>query len=525
MSQTVPDAPIALTPINAKSQSSSLRDPQDVLHEGHQVQATSQRATSQGRATVLILTLSLLTAIGSFSAGLLIIELPTIVADIHLDASLILWPQAVYGLTSSVLLLIAGSVADVLGARNVFLTGNLLIGLFIFACGLVRTGKELIAFRALQGVSVCLVWPTSVSILAKYLENGRRRNLAFGILGLSQPMGFLSGLVAAGGLVDSIGWRSGWYIAGSATLALFVVSVFAIPTEKKQENILEKLRKDIDWIGATLGSAALALLTYVLAQITSSGHEIKRPINITLLTMSALLAPAFVLWIQRQERLHKPALIPNSIWKNRAFTSSCLMVLTANAVCQTMELFCSLFFQEVQHLSAIQTSLRFLPAMLLGAVLNLTTGLVVHKIPAVYLVIACSILSAGGPLLMATINPQWTYWKAAFPAQLLQPLSVDVLWTVGLVIVSEVFPEDTQALAGGVFNTVAQLGNSLGLAIMGVIATSVTQHSHFEQKQSAQALMAGYRASFWTAFTWMILACFVGGWGLRKVGKVGLKRD
>ena len=525
MPQTAPEAPFALTSINAEPPAASLYDRHDVLHEGPPQPATSRRATSQGRAAILILTLSLLTGLGSFSTGLLTIELPTIVADIDLDASLIFWPQAVYALTSSVLLLVAGSVADVLGARNVFLTGNLLVGSFIVACGLARTGTELIALRALQGVSVCLVWPTSVSIIAKHLETGRRRNLAFGILGLSNPMGFLAGLVAAGGLVESIGWRSGWYIAGGATIALFVVNSFAVPAEEEHEDVLGKLRRDVDWIGTALASAALALLSYVLAQITSNGQEIQKPANIALLTMSALLAPTFVCWTRRQERRHQPALIPNSIWNNRAFTSSCLMVLAINSVSQTMDLFCSLFFQEVQHLSALQTSIRFLPAMLLGAVLNLTTGLFVHRIPAVQLVLGSSVLSAGAPLLMATINPSWTYWKAAFPAQLLSPVSVDVLWTVGLLVVSEAFPEDTQALAGGVFNTVGQLGNAVGLAVMGVISTSVTQHSHFTQKQSAQALMAGYRASFWAAFASTILACFVGGWGLRKVGKVGLKRD
>jgi MFS family permease len=527
MSQVAFDPPIARASIRAKPQPASLHDMQDVLNDGPLASVPDlSMITSQSRVTVLILTLSLLEALGSFSTGLLTIELPTIVSDIHLDDSLILWPQAVYGLTSSVLLLVAGSIADVLGARTVFLAGNFLVGCFILACGLSRTGNELIAFRALQGVSACLVWPTSISVLTRNVESGRRRNIGFGFLGMSQPLGFMIGLVAAGGIVDSVGWRVGWYISGAATLALFVVSMLAIPAERKREaNIKERLKKDIDWIGATLASTALALLSYVLAQLTSSGHEIHKPINIALLAMSVILMPTFVLWTHRQERLQKPALIPNSVWRNRAFTSTCLMVLASSAVAQTMELFCSLFFQEVQHLSALQASIRFLPAMLFGAVLNVTTGLVVHKVPAIQLILATSILSAGGPLLMATINPEWTYWAAAFPAQLLEPLSIDVLLTVGMLVVSEAFPEDTQALAGGIFSTAAQLGNSLGLAIMGVISTSVTAKSHFAQKQSAQALLVGYRASFWAAFAWMVLACLVGFWGLRKVGKVGLKRD
>ncbi len=163
--------------------------------------------------------------------------------------------------------------------------------------------------------------------------------------------------------------------------------------------------------------------------------------------------------------------------------------------------------------------------MLFGLVLNLSTGLFVHRVPAIYLVVVASILSAGAPLLMALINPRWPYWFDAFFAQLLVPLSVDVLFTVGILLVSQTFPDDTQALAGAVFSTIAQMGTAIGLAVISVISTSVTKHSRYTIKSSPDAIMAGYRASFWAAFAWMMLTCVVGGLGLRKVGKVGLKRD
>ena len=134
-----------------------------------------------------------------------------------------------------------------------------------------------------------------------------------------------------------------------------------------------------------------------------------------------------------------------------------------------------------------------------------------------------SFISAGSPLLMAVINPAWPYWYDAFWAQLLFPLCVDVLFTVALLVISEVFPQKDQALAGAVFNTVAQFGQSIGLAIVGVVSNSVTADAR--TTDVTQALLEGYRAGFWTAFAWMMVVCVVGGVGLRKVGKIGLKRD
>jgi len=184
-----------------------------------------------------------------------------------------------------------------------------------------------------------------------------------------------------------------------------------------------------------------------------------------------------------------------------------------------------LSFQSVQNLSALQASIRILPSLIVGTAVQLSTGLLIHRISAFYLVLTSLILSAGSPLLMALIDVQWPYWYDAFPAQLIAPLAADILFTVGLLVVSDVFPTRTQALAGAVFNTVAQFGTSIGLTIMAVISSSATKHSKIYEKSSPDALMVGYRASFWTAFGWMALACFIGAFGLRRMGKVGLKRD
>lgn len=76
--------------------------------------------------------------------------------------------------------------------------------------------------------------------------------------------------------------------------------------------------------------------------ITGSSSSIREPINATLLTMAAVLVPVFVFWVGRQERLGKPALIPNSLWKIPAFTAVCFMVMLSWGVMNSMEFFVSL---------------------------------------------------------------------------------------------------------------------------------------------------------------------------------------
>lgn len=150
-------------------------------------------------------------------------------------------------------------------------------------------------------------------------------------------------------------------------------------------------------------------------------------------------------------------------------------------------------------------------------------GMFVNRVPAVLIVIISSILAAISPLLMAVIDPESTYWANAFVAQILQPVSADCLITVGLIVVTEVFPTEKHSLAGAVFNTMCQFGTALGLAIMQIVSTLETQKWDGEPRE--EALMKGYRASFWTMFAFMLSCAVIGGWGLRKTGKVGLKKD
>ena len=324
--------------------------------------------------------------------------------------------------------------------------------------------------------------PASVALVAAAVPPGKSRNISFGCLGLSQPLGFSAGLVISGIMIEKAGWRSCFYLSGAATLVASVAGVWVLPkappetlTFEGQANasILTRLWTGIDWIGGVIASGGLALLAYVLALLSASLSTIHHPSTIILLTISLILLLAFPFWMRHRERCGKPSLIPNTLWTKIPFTSTCIMVALSYGVMNSMELFSSLYFQEIQNTSTLFTSLRLLPSLLIGTIANLTVGLFVDKVSARLLVAVSSLLCAGAPLLMALVDPEWSYWYMEFWAQVLSPLSGDVLFTVGLLIVSDTFPEKMQGLAGGVFNTVAQFGMSLGIGVCQVVALGV----------------------------------------------------
>ncbi|KAM5344200.1 hypothetical protein ACJ41O_012737 [Fusarium nematophilum] len=488
--------------------------------------AEGQRPTSRLRKASVTFQLSGINFASSAVNGLVVVGLPKMTQDLNLPQSLAFWPSSAASLASTSTILLAGSVADVLGPRSVNLTGTITSGALMLGCGFAKRGEELVAMRALQGIGLALHLSSSVALITKILPRGRGRNLAFACLGLSQPLGFSFGLVMGGVLVDTIGWRAGWFLYAAITLLLSTLGLWSLPKSAPLgtlRSVMHDVRTKVDWVGALLASAFMALLSYFLATISTDIYKVKEPGSIILLCLGVSALPLFIGWVHRQIGAGKPALIPNSFWRNASFSSICATIAMSFAVLNSLELFASLFFQEIQHLSALEAAVRILPSLVVGTILNFTTGLFVHKIPAVWIVVTTSLLTAGAPLLMAVIQPQWPYWANAFVAQLLMPISCDVLFTVGLIVITDIFPEDKQSVAGAVFNTATQFGNAFGLAIMQVVSTLVAKDH--DGMRPSQALMEGYRASFWTMFGFMISCVVVGGVGLRKTGKIGLKQD
>lgn len=121
-------------------------------------------------------------------------------------------------------------------------------------------------------------------------------------------------------------------------------SIWSLPTvkPKSDKKWTRRLAEDIDWIGAIIMSVALGLLLYVLATITTSYRTIGQPQSIALLVVSLVLLAAFPLWMDFQTKRQRPALIPNAIWRNSAFTSICVSVFFCWASLNGIEYFTTL---------------------------------------------------------------------------------------------------------------------------------------------------------------------------------------
>ena len=267
----------------------------------------------------------------------------------------------------------------------------------------------------------------------------------------------------------------------------------------------------------------------VIRSLASTTSAIRRPDNIVLLTLGLLLIPTFILWVRRQEQLGRPALIPNSLWRNRVFASICINVFLIWGSFNAFEQITNLFFQRVQELSAFQAGLRYSPGVVTGIIMSLLMGLIIHRVRGDVIIASFSFVSLAAPILMALVNPSWVYWEAAFPAIILNTIGADASFTISNLLITSSFQEDTQALAGGVFNTISQLGNAFGMTLAVLIAQTTTDKADKSVGGNSQGaarpdtLMKGYRAAYWLFLGMLSTALFVSVVGLHRVGVVGSK--
>ncbi|EEP81321.1 predicted protein [Uncinocarpus reesii 1704] len=493
------------------------------------------------KAGVIIATAASMTLMNSLLTGILTVGLPVIAKDIGLAENLLLWPASVYGLACGCTLLLSGSVGDVIGSRPLYLAGCGLLSAFTLGCGLATTGIQLIVFRAISGVALSFSLPSAVSIITTTFQPGKRRNIAFACLGAAQPVGFSLGIVLGGVLIAGIGWRYGYYIVAALNVCILLVAVWQIPKDPRMVEPVtwRRLYNEIDWMGTALISSSLGIFSYTLSTMTVSIHELTKPVNLALLILSLIIFAAFIFWILRQERLGRVAMVPPSLFKAdatsaprraRNFTAICISVFLTWAVFNAFQYFTSLYFQRIQNLSALQASVRFIPMVISGALINIATGLLVPRIKANVLCLAAAIVSAIAPLLMAVARPEWSYWTAPFFSVGLIPVSADTLFTVSNLVITSTFPPRMHGLAGGVFNTISQIGMSVGLAVTAVVANAVTgaagsSNGVGRDAGAVDAVLKGYKAAYWMSFAASAVIVALSWWGLRGIGRIGLKED
>ena len=296
-----------------------------------------------------------------------------------------------------------------------------------------------------------------------------------------------------------------------------------------------------DWLGVLLSTSGLVLLTFALADAETRPQGFATPYIPALLPLSAILIGAFFFWERRLERQHQifmrgqdnatPAsgisprepLVPPSIWKSSCFCAMLTTVFLVWLNFNSLPLFCSLNFQEVQGLSSVRTSIYFLTIVPVGIAANIIAGALVGRINSIWLVVVGSIGSAASALVFCITDPRNGYAKSMLPVLLFNAWPDLFFAPAQLYACTTVGPRHA-ALAGSLFSLTVRLSMSLGLAATSAVSTSTAKQAAKSlgiSKDNPNALLKGYQAAGWLCFASSAAGLLIALLFLRKIGIVG----
>ncbi|KAK4991785.1 hypothetical protein LTR50_001602 [Elasticomyces elasticus] len=501
--------------------------------ERHVVQRTTSSGSnlpmSKARTIALVATLTGAAFLNALSVQSAVIVLPSIGKDLSIPSARQQWIVSSYTLTFGCFLLLWGRLADVYGKRLIFIWGSAWVTVVAVATPFAPTEIGFDILRGLQGLGAAANVPTAIGILGVTFPPGKAKNYAFSFYSAGAPMGSVFGNLLGGVVSQYASWKWIFWILAVMAAAVTAAGLMIIPVPHIRVDVSAKdLSSKIDWIGGTLITISLLALMFALTEGNVVGW--RTPWVPVLIVVSILLIAVFVIWqLYLEKRTTRSPLMKVTIFKNLKVSAANVVMLLFFASFNNFLVFATYFFQDYQGLSAIQTTLRFIPTGVVGLCTIFVTSQILARVSVNYmLMFGTSCVAISSLLFAIPIPPSTTYWAFGFPAMCLSVFGADTLYPSLMLLISHFLPREDQALGGALINAVGQIGRSLGLAIGTAIQVAVQERSqsaaestlgHASSKGS-DAFLRGIRAASWLDFVMALTGVVVAGVAFRGAGIV-----
>ncbi|KAJ0425057.1 MFS general substrate transporter [Aspergillus carlsbadensis] len=418
-----------------------------------------------------------------FVSGFTVI-LPPLAEELDIPQAARVWPATAFSLVISGTLLIFGRLGDIWGGYPLFFAGLAWLLIWSLIAGFSSNPIMLNICRALQGLGAAAFLPTGVMILGSLYRPGPRKNLVFAFYGTAGVLGFFGGIAIAGVVGQFLNWS--WYFWIGAILAAVTLtaSICAMPYAALQNDARKKVK--MDYPGAICIFCGLILTIFAITQSAHAPTGWRAPyIPATFVLGILFLAGA---WYVERNVASDP-LLPASLFAVKSMTPLLIALLLLYGTWGIFSVNGSLYFQTVLGTSPIQVVIWYIPIGVVGLITSVIEGYILHLVPGHVLMIISGLAAVGSQLLLAFIpHGGGSYWAFIFPSAILSTIGIDLSTILMTVFITTVVPSSQQGLAGGVLNSVLQLGVALVLGLTDIIQAALVEE---------RGLEGSYKATFW----------------------------
>lgn len=452
------------------------------------------------RKTVILVSCCLSLLIVSMDATIVNVAIPSIRTDLGASSAQMQWVVDIYTLVLASLLMLSGATGDRFGRRRVFQIGLTLFALGSLACSLAPTIDALIGARFLQGIGGSMLNPVALSIISQIFTGRVERARALGIWGGVVGISMSLGPIVGGLLIDSIGWRSVFWINLPICAAAILLTALFVPESKSAT------MRNIDPIGQGLAMLFLFGIVYALIEGPVLGWA-----NVRVIAIAVIAVVAFVAFLRYESRHHDP-FVDLRFFRSIPFTAATATAVSAFAAWGAFLFMMSLYLQAERGFSAMHTGLIYLPIALGALLFSPLSGRLVGRFGA-----RPPLLVSGA--LIAIASTMLIFLTATTPVW--QLLIVFAIFGIGFSMVNAPItnaavsgmPLDRAGAASAVTSTSRQIGVSIGVALCGSVAGSAMATAGADFAVAARPL--------W--FVCAVLGVVILGLGLLSTSQRGLR--
>jgi EmrB/QacA subfamily drug resistance transporter len=434
------------------------------------------------------------------------VALPSIGRDLRFTPEGLAWVINGYLVAFAGLLLLAGRLADLWGAKRVFVAGLVIFTAASAACGLAPSQEILVAARFVQGVGGAASSAVILAMIVSLFPSPAEQARAFGIFSLVASAGAAVGLVAGGVITSAVSWHWVFFVnipVGLATLACALRMLPSVPGVG--------LQAGADVAGAVVGTSALMLGVYAIVA-PSPG-------------MGLVALVLFAAFIARQATARTP-MVPLRIFRSGTVSGSNAVQTLLSAGFLSFFFLGSLDLERVLGYGPLAIGLAFLPvAVVMGGFSIRFSAQLVTRYGA-YPVIVCGQVVIAAALLILGVGPV----HADYLGNLLLPMVMLGLGAgltfpaLTMLAMSGAAPTDA-GLASGLLNTTGQVGGALGLAVLAALSAARSGALAGAGATPSLALAGGFHTAWLAAAAVVGIALLVTVVTLRPAGSAASDRQ
>jgi MFS transporter, DHA2 family, multidrug resistance protein len=429
---------------------------------------TARRAGRREWISLAVLSLPCL--LYAMDLTVLNLAVPHLSQDLRPSSTELLWIVDIYGFMAAGSLVTMGTLGDRIGRRRLLLIGAAAFGVTSLLAAWSTSAAMLIAARALLGLAGATVAPSTLSLIRNMFADPRQRTVAVSVWITSFSVGGAIGPLLGGVLLEWFWWGSVFLLAVPVMALLLVLGPLLLPEFR------DPGAGRLDLVSAALSVAAVLAVIFGLKQLARDGLGWLPAFSV----VAGLAAGA--VFVRRQQRLADP-LLDLRLFRSAAFTTALTTNLLSFFTGFGALLFIAQYLQLVLGLSPLAAGLWMLPSSAGSVLGSMLTPVLARRVRPAFIMAAGLGLAAVGLGLFTLLGPAGL--ALLVTGSVVFSLALAPVDTLATDLAIGAAPPERAGAASALTETAAEFGGALGIAVLGVIGTSIYR------SQLTSALPAG----------------------------------